>query len=385
MGIKTVKDTVVAMQVEIDDSDDKTIRFSAEPAIHGTIFGGFGDFDLDLSCLSPPSSPTPSTSNLPPDTPSPPSSLKLSRSTSFVSQMSLLPQKKSKKKMSSPHLGATTGSASTSRGSWPLIKYAGRGTPIDRSRRLEWGGFSGEDVAEDGILFSTGVRSTSLYSAIRSSKRCASPEWSHASAVSSSHSRVSSESASRGNGSVHEQPPELAIEGLGADKSEEWDSIMKTVLASSSTEVPPASNPSEDTVPQGESELEMDPKRKSFSAVETRFMSPEQMEQLNNGLEIDLGLNAALDLGLGQKGGMNWFDLGVLPQSANGRDTAPRPSPPPSVRASEHRPTMSTKDGGGGGGGGIRVTNTESHPWWRRFLLRFRRVQSLIPIHKSRF
>jgi hypothetical protein len=373
------------MQVEIDDSDDKTIRFSAEPATHGTIFGGFGDFDLDLSCLSPPSSPTPSTSNLPPDTPFPPPSPILSRSTSFVSQMSSLPLKKSKKKLSSPHLSATTGSAITSRGSWPLIKYAGRGTPIDRSRRLEWGGFSGEEVAEDGLLFSTGIRSTSLYSTIRSSKRCASPEWSHVSALSSSHSRVSSESASRGNDSVHEQPPELAIEGLGADKSEEWDSIMKTVLASSSTEVPPASNASEDTLPQADSELEIDPKGKSSSVVETRFMSPEQMEQLNNGLEIDLGLNAALDLGLGQKGGMNWFDLGVLPQSANGRNTpAPRPSPPPSVRASEHRSTMSTNDSGDGGG--IRVSNSGSHhPWWRRFLLRFRRVQSLITIHKSRF
>lgn len=385
----------VTVQAEVDDNDDKTIRFSAEPIINGAIFDGFTDFDLDLSCLSPNSSPTPSTSNLPPDTPSPPSSPILSRSTSFVSQMSPLPQKKSKKRLSSPHL-STAGPATTSRGSWPLIKYAGRGTPIDRNRRLEWGGFSGEEVAEDGILFS-GVRSTSLDSAIRPSQRSASPEWSHMSALSSSHSHtVSSESASRGEGSVHEQPPELApylIEGLGADKSDEWDSIMKTVLGSSSAETPPASGLTENvplTVPQVDSELEVYAKRKSVATVESRFMSPEQIEQLNNGLEIDLGLNAALDLGLGRRGGMNWFDLGLLPKSTNGHETpsvyssrvhTPRPSPPPSMHASEHRSTTSTKAEGNGG----IMMKAESHPWWRRFLLRLRRVQSLITVHKSRF
>jgi len=359
-GLETVKERLVAMQVEVDDSDDKTIRFSAEPAVHGTIFGGFGDFDLDLSCLSPPSSPTPSTSNLPPDSPSPPSSPMLSRTTSFVSQS--LPHRKSKKKFSLPQLAATTtGLMTTSRGSWPLIKYTGRGTPIDRTRRLEWGGFSGEGVAEDGTLFST-FRSIS-----------------------------SSESASRGDGSVHEQPPELGpilIEGLGADKSEDWDSIMKTVLGS--PEVPPASTLTEVTVLQADSEP-VQPKGKSIATAESRFMTPEQMEELNNGLEIDLGLNAALDLGLGRRGGMNWFDLGLLPKSPNGHETssmyssrAPstrRPSPSPSVRASEHRSTTSTKAGGNGG----IITKTESHPWWRRFLLRIRKVQSLITVHRSRF
>jgi hypothetical protein len=359
-GIETVKERLVAMQVEVDDSDDKTIRFSAEPAIHGTIFGGFGDFDLDLSCLSPPTSPAPSTSNLPPDTPSPPSTPILSRTTSFVSQISSFPQKKSKKKLSLPHLAATTAGLVTGRGSWPLIKYTGRGTPIDRNRRLEWGGFSGEGVAEDGTLFSV-IRSISSF-----------------------------ESASRGDGSVvHEQPPELGpilIEGLGTDKSEDWDSIMKTVLGP--TEVPPASNLTEGTVPQADSELEVDPKGKSAATVESRFMSPEQMEELNNGLEMDLGLNAALDLGLGRRGGMNWFDLGLLPKSPNGHETssvyssrAPstrRPSPPPSVRASEHRSTTSTKAEGNGG----IITKTDSHRWWRRFL---QKVQSMITVHRNRF
>ncbi|KAF8799102.1 hypothetical protein BYT27DRAFT_7176576 [Phlegmacium glaucopus] len=393
--LETVKETTTAAQGEVDDNDDKTIRFSAKPNMHGSIFDGFTDFELDLSCLSPPSSPTPSTSNLPPDSPSPPSSPILTRSTSFITQMSPLPQKKSKKRLSSPHLGATA-SATTSRGSWPLIKYAGRGTPIDRNRRLQWGGFSGEEVvAEDGLLFST-VRSTSLDSAIRPSQRSASPEWSHISRLSSSHSHTaSSESASRGDGSVHEQPPELApilIEGLGADKSDEWASIMKTVLASSSsTETPRLAKDVPSPVPQVDSEIQVHPKRKSVATIESRFMSPEQIEQLNNGLEIDLGLNAALDLGLGRRGGMNWFDLGLLPRSTNGHETpsvyssrapTPRASPPPSVHASEHRSTTSTKAEGNNGDIAMK---SESHAWWRRFLLHLRKVQSLITVHKNRF
>ena len=371
---------MVAVQVEVDDNDDKTIRFAAEPAIRGTIFDGFGDFNLDLSCLSAPSSPTPSTSILPPDTPSPPSSPILSRSTSFISRVSPLPQKKSKKKLSSPHLGATTGSTTTARGSWPLIKYAGRGTPIDRNRRLEWGGFSGEEVAEDGILFST-ARSTSLDSAIRPS------QWSHISAISSSHSRTaSSESTSRGDGSAHEQPPELApilIDGLGADKSDEWDSIMKTVLASSSTEAPP-SDLTEDVSTAV-------PSPAVPSAVPAMPHHPDSELEVH-GLEIDLGLNAALDLGLGRRGGTNWFDLGLLPKSTNGgadtpsvyssRAPTPRPSPPPSVRIFERRSTSTSTKAEGNGG---IIIKTESHPWWRRFLLRIRKVQSLMTVHKSRF
>lgn len=390
--LDTVKERgAVAMQAEVDDNDDKTIHFSVGPAIHGTIFDGFTDFDLDLSCLSPPSSPTPSTSNPLPDSPSPPPSPILSRSTSFISQMSPLPQKKSKKKVSSPQLGATVGPATTSRGSWPLIKYAGRGTPIDRNRRLEWGGFAGE-VAEDGILFSnTGVRSTSLDLAKRQSRRPASPKWSRVSAFSSSHSQTaSSESASRG---ADENPPELApslIEGLGTDKTDEWDSIMKTVLASSSEA--PASDPTKDvprTVPQADSEPDVHFKRNSAATIESRFMSPEQIEQLNNGLEIDLGLNAPLDLGLGRRGGMNWFDLGLLPKSTNGRyetssvySSRAQHSPPPSVHASERRSITSTKAEDNGNNITIK---RRSHPWWRRFLLRIRKVQSLISVHPSRF
>ena len=397
-GLETVKETVIVPQAEVDDNDDKTIRFSAEPAIlrGTTIFDGFGDFNLDLSCLSSPSSsPTASTSVLPPpDSPSPPSSPVLSRSASFISRVSPLPQKKkSKKKLSlssSPHLGATTGSATALRGSWPLIKYAGRGTPIDRNRRLEWGGGSGgsggfsgeEEVAEDGLLFSA-VRSTSLDSAVRPS------QWSHISAISSSHSHTaSSESTSRGDDSAREQPPELApilIEGLGADKFDEWDSIMKTVLAPSSTEVPPS-----DLIEEVSPAM-LSPAVPAMPAMPAVPHKDSELEA--HGLEIDLGLNAALDLGLGQRGGMNWFDLGLLPKSRNGDDTpsvyssraaTPRLSPPPSVRRATDRRRSTTTSTKSEDNDGIMI-KTDSHPWWRRFLLRMRKVQSLMTVHKSRF
>ncbi|KAF8149127.1 hypothetical protein B0H34DRAFT_735004 [Crassisporium funariophilum] len=296
--------------------------------------------------------------------------------------------------MSSPQLStipATTGG----RGSWPLIKYAGRGTPIDRNRRLEWGGFSGEEVTEDGLLFSS-VRSTSLDSAIRPSERSVSPEWNFLSPLASARSRsVHSESTSRQSSSIHEQPPELApiaIEGLGTDKSDEWDSIIKTVLATATTTEPPSTPGLIEKVGSRATaaELRVDFKRKSIPAVEFPMMSVAQLEQLNTGLEMDLNINAALDLGLGQRGGMNWFDLGLLPASANGHETpsvyssqgpTPRPSPPPSVHASEHRSITSTKAESNSGA----HSKSPTHPWWRKILLRLRKVQTMITVHKNRF
>ena len=136
--------------------------------------------------------------------------------------------------------------------------------------------------------------------------------------------------------------------------------------------------------------IERDRKSKAIQSTASPTMSPEQIEQLNNGLEIDLGLNAALDLGLGQRGGMNWFDLGLLPTSDIGRESpsvyssrapTPRPSRPPSPHKSEHRSTTSTKTEINE----LVEIKSETAPWWRKMLLRIRRVQTLIIIHKNRF
>ncbi|KAF4609733.1 hypothetical protein D9613_012015 [Agrocybe pediades] len=389
----------------------KESRGSAEDGqtaskIDTSIFDVFKEFELDLSCLSPPASPVPSTSELPPLTPSPPTSPVLARSTSFTSQLTIMPKKsKSSGKASSAQLSSTVPAGS--RGSWPLIKYAGRGTPIDKSRRMEWGGLSGEDVAEDGVLF-TSVRSTSLDSGRGQSQRSLSPEWNYLSALSSSHSQSThSETLSRRTPSIYEPPPEIAPLQI-ADKIDEWDTIMKTVL-SPTLEAPEFAESADDLAAhQGASENKGDSRAGATSggasasdepndvaAPSSPMMSPEQIEQLNNGLEIDLGINAALDLGLGQKGGMNWFDLGLLPASAsvNGRESpsvyssqaqTPQPSAPPSVRGhtSDHRSNTSTK------ANTILAENEvklESPPWWRRIMGRFRRVHSLITVHRNRY
>ncbi|KAF9483219.1 hypothetical protein BDN70DRAFT_342408 [Pholiota conissans] len=416
--IGTPKPVVIAAPQKDNDNDDETIRVPAEPATDSSIdtsmFDVFNDFNLDLSCLSPPGSPVASTSSLhlPPSTPSPPTSPILSRSISFATQApqaSTLTAKKSKK-ASTPNLTSTAPAGT--RGSWPLVKYTGRGTPIDRNRRLEWGGFSGdENVAEDGLLFS-GVRSTSLDSnAIRPSQRSLSPEWNMSSSLSHSmHTRSLSESqTSHKDASIHEPPPELApLEGLGLNKQDEWDSIMKTVLS-------PTTEPEEEVEPPTPSDtnnahenVSEDLKAARFKSISTSTtnpaaekpvvqLTPEQMEQLNNGLEMDLGINAALDLGLGRRGGMNWFDLGFLPASSSGRDSpsiyssqmaTPRASSPASLRqASEHRSMTSTKaevGNGNGNGAGHETKSEPSSRWWQKMLLRMRRVHTIITIHKNR-
>jgi hypothetical protein len=160
---------------------------------------------------------------------------------------------------------------------------------------------------------------------------------------------------------------------------------MKTVL-SPTTELPGIA----DSTVQDMELIERDRKSRAIHPTASPTMSPEQIEQLNNGLEIDLGLNAALDLGLGQRGGMNWFDLGLLPTSDSGRESpsvyssrapTPRPSRPPSLHKSEHRSTTSTKTEINK----VVESKSETAPWWRKMLLRIRRVQTLIIIHKNRF
>ncbi|PPQ78953.1 hypothetical protein CVT25_002282 [Psilocybe cyanescens] len=387
-AIAAAQEVAASVPLREGDGDDDTIRgVSADSTIDPPIFNGFTDFELDLSCLSPPASPTASTSELPPSTPSPPSSPKLSRTISYASQLTVT-TKKSTKKASAPQLSTTAPAGS--RGSWPIIKYAGRGTPIDRNRRLEWGGFSGEEVAEDGVLFSA-VRSTSLDSAIRPSQRSLSPEWNQRSPLSSANSH-STHSDSHRTASTYEQPPALApiqFEGLGADKSEDWDSIMKTFL-SPTKELPELAEIMPEAQLKSELEGVTESTHEADLSTTPQTMSPEQMEQLNNALEMDLDLNAALDLGLGQKEGMNWFNLGLLPTSARGRESPSvyssqaqslEHSAPPSVHASEHRSTTSTK---------AEVTfsptvKSEPHHWWTKIMVRLRRVRTIVTTHKNRF
>lgn len=210
-----------------------------------------------------------------------------------------------------------------------------------------------------------------------------------------------------------EPPPEIApIQGLGSDKTDEWDSIMKTVL-SSSTDLQSAGesdtgveesrrDSANGTGDTGDEGVTGQTRTDSAGAVGTQQLTPEQLVQLNNGLEIDLGLDAALDLGLGQRGGMNWFDLGLLPHSArasvrarsatSGRDSpsvysSQAVTPRVSVHedSEERRSTTSTKadviEARVDNPGDLKFT---SPSWWQKVLLRIRRVHTIIATHTHR-
>jgi hypothetical protein len=187
---------------------------------------------------------------------------------------------------------------------------------------------------------------------------------------------------------------------------------MKTVL-SSSTDLPSAG---EVDTEKEESEGDIadgtgDPgdegatgrtRTDSAGAVGTHELTPEQLAQLKNGLEIDLGLDAALDLGLGQRGGMNWFDLGLLPHSArasvrvrsaaSGRESpsvysSQAATPRVSVHedSEERRSTTSTKADAIGARadnpGDLKFT---SPSWWQKVMLRIRRIHTIIATHTNR-
>lgn len=192
-----------------------------EPVIDLSSFSddGFHDFTLDLGCMSPPPSPPGSllartitrsdSTHGPggglglgiPALPSPPSPRPLSflqdnssMTTSQLQEHSREQQRRTSQVLPSPKLSAIT-SASALQSSWPLT---GRGTPVDHSRRSEWGSLSadhhhttagiitnrgeGAGVGEDGVLFSTSTTtitggggggvgsSSSLDSAIRPSQ-----------------------------------------------------------------------------------------------------------------------------------------------------------------------------------------------------------------------
>ena len=276
---------------------------------------------------------------------------------------------------------------------------------------MEWGGSisESEEVGEDGVLFSA-VRSTSLESASRPSQRSArsvTPEWSYLSPLSSVRSRTpESNSHSRSETSLHEPAPELAPITI----EDEWDSIIQSVLGSN-TSGPSSSSSTFEMQQTPETDAAAQPqqqKRRPVPIVEFPLMSPEQIKQLNTGLEIDLGIDKALDLGLGPRG-MNLVNLGLLPSSASGRDTpsmysqpnTPRESPPPSVRRqhfkqeeAEQEGELETPSPEHASPTSVKAADhdqvsfepkTEGYPWWRKVLYRLRQMQNVIHHHRGRF
>jgi hypothetical protein len=167
---------------------------------------------------------------------------------------------------------------------------------------------------------------------------------------------------------------------------------MKSVLATTTEEDP-------DIEETGDSQVQATSTTAEEEHQETiplnfSIMSKEQVAELNSGLEAELGLNAALDLGFQDAGSSSkWFDLNLqLPGSS--RASSPsvyssqaitlRKRSPAASRLSDHQSASSTKAEADTG-----EANPEpkllSTPWWRRMFGQFRRVQTLFTLPKTRF
>lgn len=139
------------------------------------------------------------------------------------------------------------------------------------------------------------------------------------------------------------------------------------------------------------------------------------LPQHPNGFDIVLGLNSALDLGLGLGKGMNFFDLGLIPDT--GRDTpsvyslapeSPEPTQPPfedkanheldspenSAPLQEHmeqQQEQHSSDDGVSGSTAAEVVKSPATPskpkamrdvrkgqWWQKAVSKLRKVQKFI-------
>ncbi|TFK34299.1 hypothetical protein BDQ12DRAFT_375247 [Crucibulum laeve] len=377
---EAIMDAIVAAQIEattvpLREDDDDTIHGAAEAKVtNRAATFEFSDFDLDLSCLS---------TAVPPASPSPPPSPILSRSISFAKHLAPLSGQKQMKRQSSPLLAPNT-TTSIIQGTWPSPEYTGRGTPIDRNRRVEWGGTTNDEVGEDGILFSA-VRSTSLDSAIRP-RRSMSPEWQYLSPIPSSKSPSPPGSDRRYSlrRSIGEKVPDLTpieIKGIDPDQPEDWASMMQAVLGSAEG----ASTSNLEAKPVEKVEEKAAAREVTEEALIT---SPSALIEEPNDLELDmdLGIGEALNKGLGLHGpGMTFFDLGILPntgrespsvyssQTASARIS--RPSSP-----SERKSMTSSKEAERSG---KSETKSSKPGLLKRVLGRFRRLPDALH-HKNR-
>lgn len=328
---------------------------------------GFSDFDLDLECLSrspSPSSPVANSISSNPEDASTPS----------LSPPSPTPTSPNSHAVNIPSAKLSpAAAASVIRGSWPLYRYVGRGTPVDPTRRSQWGGY---EAAEDGTLQSGHVRSASTDSTGRLPCRSVSPDWHHVSSDSSPSALTTQPSF------LLPEESKIQFDVQPTDQSE-WDSFMNTVLEPGKNATPPPPSPPRSPVPR----------RHSGVGVVDSPLGPVD----SSSLEIDLGLDAALDLGLGLGRGMNWFELGMLPSSGfdspsvySSPPTTPRRSRPVSLDDSMNgiiNPVTAEKRNSftkGQSQGGVvekgvaEAEERRAEAWWRKLLGKLRKLQSIL-------
>ncbi|KAF8623298.1 hypothetical protein AX17_007470 [Amanita inopinata Kibby_2008] len=319
----------------------------------------FTDFNIEPPSLPAPSSPNPSYSTTPRPSSSHSSIPRSSKSASFLCLPYPVSVEEPARKMSpSPTISSSIAST-VLQGSLPLMRFVGRGTPVDKTRRVEWGTLGGEEVTEDGLLLYP-IRSASLDGAHRPSQH--STDWSCLGPSSTMHVHGRSRSQL-----FDQPPPKLAPLPINEDSAEDWSSLMQRMLesraGSEESGAPDNDRDRDDTksrTEDEEEELDTRPETegKQGAEMETntatgsqsgwpksfgeRLMTPEEIQQLDVELENDLGLNEALNLSLNPGGNMNVFKLDLVPplppSGELGCDTpsnytgTPHASRPPSVQ-----------------------------------------------------
>ncbi|KAF9446072.1 hypothetical protein P691DRAFT_777119 [Macrolepiota fuliginosa MF-IS2] len=442
-----------------DDDDITTIQPgslfpSDDTSDTATIFEAFKEVSLDLTLsFSTQNSPSAPTSELPtlestsPTSPSAvyppsgpvsaeaaPSTHTLSRTISFASRITpLSPLMKAKKKFKSTKFSPEQ-SSSILRGSWPAIKYVGRGTPVDKNRRKEWSGLSVENVDEDGLLFSSEMRATSLDS--RSPRLSSSSDWDFLNpGLPISGSPRSGKRSVSAHGPLEEGeeeervPPLQKIEIKLESSTEDWASVMETVLSSAKQDNEVETKPptvTEETKPPtvtGEAEeterVEMEraeEEAKEDDVPQDNQLSAEELDKLQSNLRFDINIDKALDLGFTPAGdGGTLFTLAAITDSDHSNLTVRRTPTvsshsqysTPSEGPSDDRPAtvvahQSTTRPQGEQTSARILTDIRStakadprivtklspktddgFPWWKKALGRIKRVQTLLRPHRN--
>jgi len=334
---------------------------------------------------------------------------------SFASQFTpLYPIMKTKKKY--PSTKFTSDQSSILRGSWPAIKYVGRGTPVDKNRRREWGGLSAENVGEDGLLFSD-VRATSLDS--RSPRLSSSSDWDFltprlpgaASPRSGGHS-IPAEEEDREQDEEERIPPLQKIEIKIEGEMDDWASVMETVLSSAEKGRGHVQSTAtdEDQGPGAATELQSEVLQQNLELLS------DDVDKLQSEIQFDLNIDKALDLGFSPVvDGGTLFTLTAITDSDNSNLTIRRTTTisshshysTPSEGLSDARPiirlasepakhreetsaralpvtrsTGSTRVDPNVGVSRSPEVNTML-PWWRKALGRLKRVQALLRSHRN--
>lgn len=263
---------------------------------------------------------------------------------------------------------------------------------MDKTRLVEWGTLGGEEVAEDGLLLSA-VRSTSLDSVSRRSQRPGSPDWNLL--VSSSLPQHSTFPRSRSR-MFNEPPPELPGIPLNTGSSEEWSSLMHMMLKDTSSDPSKGEssndeNPAANIAGPGEN-IESPPEAEQLSdaAGGQACLTPEEIRQLDMELGNNLGLNEALNLGLSLNGGMNLFNLDIIPPDGSRADSpsvyplddeTSQVSRPPSMRALEEAASDNspkTEDGVA-----VQGFKRTARTWWQRVIKGLRRVHNVLQFQRA--